>query len=89
MTWLPTLLGGPVRHWREVGKREREGCCFRGVQVEKWSRQRKTQTLSKLKTNQNRKQAPFASVTYFIGGFLPLWLQDVLLSWSGGLIESK
>ena len=48
--WLPTILGGPVRHWRE---------------------------------------APFSSVTWFIGGFLPLWLQDMTLSWSSGLILKK
>ena len=92
MTWLPTALGGPVRHWREVGEGRdfflRAGSRSRKKKKNN-SHRKKTLSLKTNKLKINKKQAPFASVTYFIGGFLPLWLQDVLLSWSGGLILKK
>lgn len=46
--WLPTALGGPLRHYRD---------------------------------------APFGTFCWVVGGFLPLWLQDLLMSLGGGLIE--
>ena len=91
MAWLPTVLGGPVRHWREVGRRRRGFLSFfrggRGRGRRKIHHSLRTSKLKNKIENENKKQAPYASVTYFIGGFLPLWLQDMLLSWSGGLIR--
>ena len=93
LVWLPTLLGGPVRHWREVRVSFRKQAFFGGGGVRGGGGGDRVEVERRTRKNSQRKitnqQAPFASATYFIGGFLPLWLQDMLLSWSGGLIMKK